>query len=60
MSLIHQVLQDLDGHREAQDGAVVGYAEDDDNHGLRIWPAVLVSLLAAGLVFHFSEYLKAA
>jgi len=58
MSLIHQVLQDLDGHREAQDGAVVGYAEDDDNHGLRIWPAVLVSLLAAGLVFHFSEYLK--
>lgn len=58
MSLIHQVLQDLDGHREAQDGAVVGYAEDDGNHGLRIWPAVLVSLLAAGLVFHFSEYLK--
>ena len=58
MSLIHQVLQDLDERHHAQ-GHVEGYADEQENRRLVIWPAVLVSLLAAALVVYFSDYLKA-
>ena len=59
MSLIHQVLQDLDERRDVQGSDVEGYANDGGNHRLVIWPAVLVSLLSAGMVVYFSDYLKA-
>jgi len=57
VSLIPQLLQDPDGQRQLPAGAVSGYAEEEDsNQRVVIWPAVVVSLLSAALVIHFSNY----
>lgn len=58
MSLIHQVLQDLDGRREFQSGEVAGYAEEHQVQRLAIWPALVVSIICAASVIYFSDYFR--
>lgn len=57
MSLIHQVLQDLDGRPELHVGEVIGYAEEQKNQGLVIWPAIVVLFICAALVIYFKEFI---
>lgn len=58
MSLIHQVLQDLDSRREFQPGEVAGYAEEHQVQRLAIWPALVVSIVCAVSVIYFSDYFR--
>lgn len=58
MSLIHQVLKDLDGRPAPQAGDVAGYADEAHPQRLVIWPAIVVSMLSAAAVIYFSEYLN--
>lgn len=57
MSLIHQVLQDLDGRPELQVGEVIGYAEEQKTQHLVVWPAIVVLFVCAALVIYFSEFI---
>jgi len=56
MSLIHQVLNDLDERRDMRHGEIIGYADNDEGTRLMIWPALVISVLAAVLVLYFSHY----
>jgi hypothetical protein len=58
VSLIHQVLQDLDSRREFQPGEVAGYAEEHQVQRLAIWPALVVSIVCAVSVIYFSDYFR--
>ena len=58
MSLIHQVLKDLDGQREVTPGEIIGYADHEDNHRVMIWPALVISIFAAVFVLYFSQYFE--
>ena len=58
MSLIHQVLKDLDGQREVTPGEIIGYADHEYNHRVMIWPALVISILAAVFVLYFSQYFE--
>ena len=58
MSLIHQVLKDLDGQREVTPGEIIGYADHENNHRVMIWPALVISILAAVFVLYFSQYFE--
>lgn len=56
MSLIHQVLQDLDGRPEQRTEEIIGYAEEHRPQRLVIWPAIVISLVSAAAVIYFSNY----
>lgn len=58
MSLIHQVLKDLDGQRNVAHGEIIGYADQENHQRLMIWPALIVSVCAAALVLYFSHYFE--
>jgi len=58
MSLIHQVLKDLDGQREVTPGEIIGYADHEDSNRVMIWPALLISIFAAVFVLYFSQYFE--
>jgi Tfp pilus assembly protein PilF len=58
MSLIHQVLKDLDGQREVTPGEIIGYADHEDSHRVMIWPALVISIFAAVFVLYFSQYFE--
>ncbi|TPD55323.1 MAG: hypothetical protein C9355_04050 [Thalassolituus maritimus] len=58
MSLIHQVLKDLDGQREVTPGEIIGYADHEDRQRLMIWPALVISIFAAVSVLYFSQYFE--